>query len=300
MDPAPLHIVSGKGGTGKTTVALALAARLAMAGGKVLVCEVEGRHGLAEVCGVPRFSGATERRLFAAGAGEVYGLEVEPEDALSEYLDKFAGLAVAGWALDRSGLTAFATSIAPGLRDILLIGKVYEAARRNAKGLPSAYAAVVLDAPPTGRIVSFLGAGDALADVARGGPVHRQARSIMEVLRNHTTQVHLTTLLRELPVTETVSAMADIAALRIPLGTVFCNQVAAAVPPPPATLDLDLPSVQIAGLLDLLHSAAHRAAREAEWRAVIAAHAERVVELPRVVGAIGTAGLLQLAKEIVL
>lgn len=297
MDPAPLHIVSGKGGTGKTTVALALAARLATAGGKVLVCEVEGRHGLAEACGLPRFPGATERKLFTSGAGEVFGLVIEPEAALSEYLDQNAGLGVAGWALDRSGLTAFATSIAPGLRDILLIGKVYEAARRTAKGLPSAYSAVVLDAPPTGRIAQFLGAGDVLADVARGGPVHRQARSIMAVLRHRTTQVHLTTLLRELPVTETLSAITELTALRIPLGVVVCNQVAPQVPAPPATLDLDLPPAEVAGLLELLQAAHERSEREARWRSVLD-EAARTIDLPHLTGPLGTAGLLQLAKEI--
>lgn len=298
MDSAPLHIVSGKGGTGKTTVALALAAKLATPGGRVLVCEVEGRQGLAEACGVPQSRGATERKLFTAGAGEVFGLEVEPEAALSEYLDKNAGLGIAGWALDRSGLTQFATSIAPGLRDILLIGKVYEAARRTAKGLPNAYAAVVLDAPPTGRIATFLGAGDTLADVARGGPVHHQARSIMAVLRHRTTKVHLTTQLRELPVTETVAALSDIAALRIPLGTVICNQVYPDVPPPPPTLDLELPAAEASGLLELLRAAHQRSERQAQWRGVITAAADRVVELPHMAGIIGSAGLLQLAKEI--
>lgn len=65
--------------------------------------------------------------MFTAGAGTVYGLAIEPDMALTEYLDRTPGLGMAGWALDRTGPGTFATSIAPGLRDVLLIGKVYEA-----------------------------------------------------------------------------------------------------------------------------------------------------------------------------
>ncbi len=58
-----LHIVSGKGGTGKTTIATALACALASAGRRVLVCEVEGRHGISDLVGLPPFQGAEEPRI---------------------------------------------------------------------------------------------------------------------------------------------------------------------------------------------------------------------------------------------
>jgi anion-transporting ArsA/GET3 family ATPase len=83
-----LHIVSGKGGTGKTTIAGALACALATKGRRVLVCEVEGRHGLSELFGTPQFVGAEERRVARTPAGgQVFGLSVDAEDALLEYLD---------------------------------------------------------------------------------------------------------------------------------------------------------------------------------------------------------------------
>ncbi|WP_036922449.1 ArsA-related P-loop ATPase [Propionicicella superfundia] len=297
MDPAPLHIITGKGGAGKTTLALAWAARLALGGDRVLVCEVEGRNGLAEATGNRPLT-AVERPLFAAGAGSVHGLAVEPEAALTEYLERNAGLGIAGRALDRTGLGAFATSIAPGLRDILLIGKVYEAARRTAKGSPNQYGAVVLDAPPTGRIASFLTAGDALADVARGGPVHRQAHSIMALLRSPTTQVHLVTLLRELPVTETIETIAELRAHRFALGLVFCNQVAPAVAEPPTDLDLSLSPALRGDLLEVLAAASRRAAREDEWRRTLVPHAERLVDVPQVTGTLGAAGIVELGKDL--
>ena len=95
------------------------------------------------------------------------GLSIDAEDALIEYLDTFYHLSIAGKALDRFGAIDFATSIAPGLRDVLLTGKVYEAVRRKIKNKPNAYDAVVLDAPPTGRIAHFLNVHAAVAGLAK-------------------------------------------------------------------------------------------------------------------------------------
>jgi anion-transporting ArsA/GET3 family ATPase len=117
------HIVSGKGGTGKTTIAGALACALATSGRRVLVCEVEGRQGIAQLFDVSPLTGAEERRISRTPAGgAVYGLAIDAEDALMEYLDTFYHLSLAGKALDRFGAIDFATSIAPGLRDVLLTG----------------------------------------------------------------------------------------------------------------------------------------------------------------------------------
>ncbi|MFP5281921.1 MAG: ArsA-related P-loop ATPase, partial [Actinomycetes bacterium] len=180
-----LHVVSGKGGTGKTTIAGGVACALATAGRRVLVCEVEGRQGIAQLFDTDPLNGATERRLCRTpDGGEVFGLSVDAEDALLEYLDTFYHLGLAGRALDRFGVVDFATSIAPGVRDVLLTGKVYEAVRRGPTGRPSAYDAVVLDAPPTGRIGQFLNVHEAVAGLAMVGPIRSQADSIMPMLRS--------------------------------------------------------------------------------------------------------------------
>ncbi len=221
-----LHIVSGKGGTGKTTVAAALAVALARGGRRVLVCEVEGRGGLAELFATSRWQGAEERRLHRdADGGEVYGLSVDARDALMEYLATFYRLGLAGRALDRFGVYDFATSIAPGLRDVLLTGKVYEAVRRRAKGRRDSYDAVVLDAPPTGRIAQFLNVHEAVSGLARVGPIHSQADSIVTVLRSRRTVVHLVTLLQDMPVTETLEAVEELRPTGITVGTVVANMV---------------------------------------------------------------------------
>ncbi|MCW2809610.1 MAG: hypothetical protein JWP61_68 [Friedmanniella sp.] len=221
-----LHIVSGKGGTGKTTIAGALACALADEGRRVLLCEVEGRHGIAELFGVPPLVGDEERRLARTPAGgSVFGLAIDAEDALLEYLETFYHLGLAGKALDRFGAIDFATSIAPGLRDVLLTGKVYEAVRRGPANRPNAYDAVVLDAPPTGRIGQFLNIHEAVSGLAKMGPIRGQADSVMRLLTSEVTVVHLVTLLEDMPVTETEEAVAGLAPTGIAVGTVIENMV---------------------------------------------------------------------------
>lgn len=221
-----LHIVSGKGGTGKTTMAAALACSLARRDRRVLLCEVEGRHGISELFGISSLDPQEERRLCRTPAGgQVYGLSIDARSALQQYLETFYRLGVAGKAMDKFGVFDFATSIAPGLRDVLLTGKVYEAVRRRAKGMGNAYDAVVLDAPPTGRIAQFLNVHEAVAGLARVGPIHQQAESIGRVFRSPTTMVHLVTLLEDMPVTETIEAVADLTPTQIRVASVICNLV---------------------------------------------------------------------------
>ena len=219
-----LHIVTGKGGTGKTTVAAALALALSGGGRRVLLTEVEGRQGIAALFDCPPLP--YEERKVAVGpdGGEVYALAVDPEAALLEYLEMYYRLGRAGKGLKRLGAVDFATTVAPGLRDVLLTGKVYEAVRRTARGVP-AYDAVVMDAPPTGRIARFLNVNAEVAGLARVGPIRGQADSIMSVLRSPRTAVHLVTVLEEMPVQETTDGVAALDAIELPVGGVVVNML---------------------------------------------------------------------------
>ncbi|HVF19582.1 MAG TPA: ArsA-related P-loop ATPase [Mycobacteriales bacterium] len=219
-----LHVVSGKGGTGKTTVASALAVALASKGGKVLLVEVEARQGLAGVFGHPPLPYVETRLAHVENGGEVFGLAVDPELALVEYLEMFYKMGRAGRILRRMGAIDFVTTVAPGLRDVLLTGKVKESVIRRS-GDRHVYDAVVLDAPPTGRIVRFLGATDEVGHMAKVGPIARQSEAVMTLLRSSQTAIHLVTLLEEMPVQETVDGVTEILKAGLPIGTIFINKV---------------------------------------------------------------------------
>lgn len=217
-------MVTGKGGTGKTTVAAAMALSLAEQGKRVLLVEVEGRQGLAQLFDVPPLPYVERRIAQGPGGGEVFALAVDAEAALLEYLDMYYHLGRAGKALDKVGAIDFVTTIAPGLRDVLLTGKVYEATRRKSHGR-LAYDAVVLDAPPTGRIAPFLNVNHEVADLAKVGPIRNQADAIMGMLRSDVTRIHLVTLLEEMPVQETLDAVEHLEALDLRIGSVVVNMV---------------------------------------------------------------------------
>ncbi|WP_380169463.1 ArsA-related P-loop ATPase [Jannaschia sp. R86511] len=314
LDPrVRLHVVTGKGGTGKTTVAAALALALARRGRRVLLTEVEGRQGLARLFDVDPL-GFTATPLVRLPDGELLGLAIDAKSALLEYLEIFYRLGRAGRTLDRIGAVDFATTIAPGLRDVLLTGKVYDAVRTrqgSRRGdTPYEYDHVVLDAPPTGRIGNFLNVNAVGAGLAKVGPIHTQAQSVMKVLRSSATRVHLVSLLEDMPAQETGDAVAELRELGLPLGTLFLNQVR----PPLLAEDLlavaagqrwdvaalaeDLtalgvggrhPRSRAEGLLAETRDHALRVEREEELRQGLAGLGLPVVELPQL--AAGRAGL---------
>ena len=225
--PARLHVVTGKGGTGKTTVAAALALGLAAGGKRTLLVEVEGRQGIAQLFGTEPLPYKEMRIAQPAGGGEVRALAVDPEEALLEYLDMFYHLGAAGRALRKVGAIDFATTIAPGLRDVLLTGKVKESTTRSRDGR-RVYDAVVLDAPPTGRIGRFLNVTAETARLAKMGPIKTQSEGVASLLRSPITSVHVVTLLEEMPVQESLDAIAELRSLQIPVGRIIVN---AARPP---------------------------------------------------------------------
>ncbi|MDX6243682.1 MAG: hypothetical protein QOE76_1405 [Frankiales bacterium] len=219
-----LHVVTGKGGTGKTTVAAALALALAREGRNVLLTEVEGRQGISQVFDIPPLPYEERRVARVSGGGEVHALAIDPEAALIEYLQIFYNLGRAGSAMRKLGAIDFATTIAPGMRDVLLTGKVKEAVSRRIDG-HLVYDAVVMDAPPTGRITKFLNVTEEVQGLARVGPIHHQAQSVMRLLRSEETAVHLVTLLEEMPVQETVDGAAELEAAGLPVGGIVVNLV---------------------------------------------------------------------------
>jgi anion-transporting ArsA/GET3 family ATPase len=312
-----LHVVTGKGGTGKTTVAGALALALASAGQRVLLCEVEDRQGIAQLFDVPPLPYEERSIAVAAQGGEVYALAIDPESALLEYLAMYYRLGRAGKALDRFGVIDFATTIAPGVRDVLLTGKVYEAARRRTKDGDLIYDAIVLDAPPTGRIARFLNVNTEVAGLAKVGRIRRQADSIMTLLRSRRTAVHLVTLLEEMPVQETQDAIAELTAAELPVGSVIVNlqhrspldkaaQALVAngelgpsdVVKGLATVGVEASTATATGLLDEARDHLARLDLQERQRAVVDGLGVPVVELPRLTDGVDLGALYDLAHEL--
>jgi anion-transporting ArsA/GET3 family ATPase len=250
-----LHVVSGKGGTGKTTVASALAIALATGGNRVLLMEVEGRQGIAQLFDVPPLPYEETRIAVAPGRGEVVAQAVDPEAAVLEYLRMFYNIKRGGTALKKIGAIDFATTIAPGLRDVLITGKTGEAVRRREQGRP-VWDAVVMDAPPTGRIARFLNVNTEVGSLTRVGPIKNQADSVMRVISSPETAVHLVTLLEEMPVQETIDGVHELGEAGLPVGSIFVNRqqdedlsdeaLAADVPVPAASVAAGLSAAGIA------------------------------------------------------
>ncbi len=318
-----LHIVTGKGGTGKSTVAAALALALAAAGKNVLLCEVEGRQGIARMFDVDPLP--YEERRIARGladddgaAGVVHALHIDPESALLEYLSMYYKLGRAGKALERFGVVEFATTIAPGVRDVLLTGKVYEAAERNARHKNAmTYDTVVLDAPPTGRITQFLGVNGELAGLARVGPIKSQADNVMSLFRSPRTAVHVVTVLEEMPVQETADAIAELHAAGLPVGAVMINQVrprdlsakqlasaragdldAAAITADLQRAKLDVTHELVDTLIAEGRDHAERRTLEDEQRIVVDALGLPTYELPKLSGGVDVGALHELAAAL--
>ncbi len=200
LTKARLHFVTGKGGTGKSTIAASLALALAAGGRKVLLVEVEGRQGIAQLFDVPPLPYQEVKIATADGGGQVNALAIDTEAAFLEYLDMFYNLGLAGRAMRRIGAVEFATTIAPGLRDVLLTGKIREIVTRAEK------------------------VTQAVSELAKGGPVHSQAESVVKVLHSDLTAIHLVTLLEALPIQETLEAIDELQEIGLPIGSVIVNR----------------------------------------------------------------------------
>lgn len=322
-DGVRLHVVTGKGGTGKTTVAAALALALAHGGRKVLLMETEGRQGIARLFDRPPLP--YEERKIAIGPGEaddgrdhggdVYALAIDPEGALLDYLQMFYNMRSAGVALNRLGLVDFATTIAPGLSDVLVTGKAVEAARRRVRaGGAYQYDAVVMDAPPTGRIGRFLNVTAEVSGLAKVGPIRTHADTVANVIKSPQTAVHFVSTLEEMPVQETLDGIAELRAIPgMQVGGIVINMAR------PALLSQqelkaapDVPAMA-AALADAgLHDTGRLAAALADELAEHARHVELqdrerteleaagqpVYELPMITEGIDLSGLHRLAAEL--
>ena len=314
---ARLHVITGKGGTGKTTVAAALALALASNGRRVLLIEVEERQGIARLFDVPPLPYEERKVAIATGGGEVRALAVDVEAALLEYFAMFYNLGFAGRSLKKMGAVEFATTLAPGLRDVLLTGKAKETVTRRGSDNKPVYDEVVMDAPPTGRVVTFLNVTGAMSDLAKRGPIHSQAEGVVRLLHSPDTIVHLVTLLEDMPVTETLEAIAHLRETSLQVGNIIINAATEPLLAPAALkaaakgqLDqgklaarlreggIEPDGELLAGLATQAEEHAVRVLDEADCRAQLAATGLPLLTLPRLVDGGDLGGVYELADRL--
>jgi anion-transporting ArsA/GET3 family ATPase len=259
-------IVAGKGGVGKTTVTAALARRAGQAGLTTLVVELEGRSGLPELFGQPPLGYEPSVLVpAAAGSGEVRGRTITPDDALFEYLEDH-GLKRVSKRLVASGAMDVVSTAAPGIRDILVLGKVKQLERADVADV------LLIDAPAAGHAITFLLSARGLLDAVRVGPVHTQAADVLELLTDPARcTVVLVTLPEETPVNELVeTAFALEDRVGVSLGPVVVNGLY----PPIEGLEVDPGDEADA---DALRAAAEfRRARTAQQEEQVARLAEQL------------------------
>jgi anion-transporting ArsA/GET3 family ATPase len=191
-------ILTGKGGVGKSTSAAAIALIAAQRGQKVLVIEVDAKGNVPDFYDTTRV-GFKYRRLHQG----VYGLSMQPRESMHEYLSIM--LHVPKFSLNPlSGFMQYASQAIPGLKEILVTGKIYyEEKARDGDG--PRWDLIVVDGAPTGHVVSQLGAAGHLKTLVKSGPIHDQAEMIDALLTDlKRTAVVLVTIPEEMPTSETI------------------------------------------------------------------------------------------------
>jgi anion-transporting ArsA/GET3 family ATPase len=194
-----LVFVTGKGGVGKSTVALALGIAAAERGKRTIVCEVGAQEHASRVLHRAEV-GFHEVEL----EDNLWSISIDPDESMREYLLLQLKVRAMGDLLTRSRIFTYLAAATPGLKELVTIGKIWELAqpdRRVKKGRE--YDLVIVDSPATGHGIGFLETPRTFANIARVGPIHAQAQTLNRYLTDHEcTGAAIVALPEEMPVNE--------------------------------------------------------------------------------------------------
>ena len=142
--------------------------------------------------------GFEPRRL----APNLFGMAMNTEDSLREYLRLFVKIPFIGKIGPLARTFDFVADAAPGVKEILAVGKLcYEVRERH-------YDLVVVDAEATGHIVAQIGAPKVIRDLVQVGLVRDQTDWMLALLQDPSiTGVAIVTTPEEMPVSETVTLL---------------------------------------------------------------------------------------------
>lgn len=213
--------VTGKGGVGKSTVAVSLGLLAARRGLRTIVAELARQERVQGLFSEGDGKGEQFRELELAPG--LFTISIDPQLAMEEYLRVKAG--TLGQALGSSRLFQAFAMATPGMRELLSIGKVWELAQldRRTRGGAS-YDIVIVDAPATGHGIGLLRTPRTFADIARVGPIAHQGRAIADTIADHEfTGVIAVATPEEMPINETITLADELAKDRLPLDLVIVN-----------------------------------------------------------------------------
>jgi anion-transporting ArsA/GET3 family ATPase len=227
-------LVTGKGGVGKTTVAVSLALAAARAGKRVLLCETQGATRVPALFGRP--SKAYEACTVAPNLST---LSITPQAAIEEYVLLQLHFRRLYRMVFQNRVMGPLVDAVPGLHDLVQLGKVWFAERETQNGVPR-WDLVVVDAPATGHGLSMLGAPRAMMELTRAGPFFENAQRIAELVEDpQRTALVLVATPEEMPVRETEQLHARLGELRRLVAGVVLNEVHPASVSNPAAWPLD-------------------------------------------------------------
>lgn len=216
-----LLVITGKGGVGKSTVAAALALVAAQRGKRVLVVDVDAKGTIAD-----RFeSGPVGFKPREVMPG-ISLMAMDTEASLAEYIRLNLRIPIIGRLGPLARALDFVATAAPGVREILTIGKVCWEVRESIEGRAD-WDIVIVDAAATGHVIAQLGAADAIGDLVSVGPVRGQTAWMSELLSDPAmTSLNVVTTPEEMPVAETIDLVTRARnELEVPLGAVIVNRV---------------------------------------------------------------------------